>query len=167
MRERLRAQDGNSVIEVAIASGLLLVVLAPMMLTLTSAQRREAATEEAVRAISDGRIAIERIVRDVREADGVEVPSSHQLEVWIDDDGDGVEDAAEVATYEIDAAARTLERSVVVSQVIAEGIDAASSFGISDENAGELVEVSLSIDPDTTEPPGSTILRTEVLTRNA
>lgn len=166
MRERTRDERGASVVEVAVASALLMLAMVPMMKTLVAAHHREGATEGAMRALNDGRVGVERLVQDVRAADRIEQATARDLRVWVDEDGDRVEDAGEVVSYAIDTGARTFVRTEgALSQVLARGVD--GTFAVANEQAGDLVTVSLRVAPDDAGASSSTALRTEVLARNA
>jgi hypothetical protein len=152
--------------EVAVTTGLFLLVLAPVMAGLTSAQRREVSAGAAARAVSDGRTAIELIAKEARAADALTETAADEVDVWRDADDDDVADAGETVTYRLNAG--SLERTVGGStSVMIAGTDGTSDLSVTSTDAGDVLHVLLSIDADVDEPPGTTTVETEVLARNA
>jgi hypothetical protein len=74
-----RAEDGYTLIELLVASMMGIVVLGAAVMVFIGAVRSEPRTASKVAAIEQGRIAVERITRDVRQASSIPTYAPGQL----------------------------------------------------------------------------------------
>jgi type II secretory pathway pseudopilin PulG len=74
-----RREDGYTLIELLVAATMGLVVLGAAVMMFVGAIKSEPRTSSKVAAIEQGRIAVERITRDVRQASSVLTYSPSQL----------------------------------------------------------------------------------------
>ena len=74
-----REEDGYTLIELLVASMMGIVVLGAAVMLFIGAVRSEPRTASKVAAIQQGRIAVERITRDVRQASSIPTYAPSQL----------------------------------------------------------------------------------------
>jgi Tfp pilus assembly protein PilW len=74
-----REDDGYTLIELLVASMMGMVVIGAAVMLFIGAVRSEPRTSSKVAAIQQGRIAVERITRDVRQASSIPTYTSSQL----------------------------------------------------------------------------------------
>ena len=74
-----RSEDGYTLVELLVASTMGLVVVGAAVMLFVGAVRSEPRTSSKVAAIEQGRIAVERITRDVRQASSILTYAPGQL----------------------------------------------------------------------------------------
>jgi prepilin-type N-terminal cleavage/methylation domain-containing protein len=106
---------GFTLVEVLVAMGLFLLLMSMVMLMVTSASRATQDTRQFTNINEQARIAVERLTRELRQAEGISsasLPSGSNHDValtfGVDFDGDGTVEAVvadpEQLTYRYDAA---------------------------------------------------------------
>ena len=117
---RLSDQRGMTLIELLVAMTLLGVVSTLVVVGVSSAVRVLTQADDENRGLQDAKVILDRLSRDIREARGVvcdaplpgpgdpvvdaqglPVRCPDYVQLWIDDDSDYLEDAAEVVTWEL------------------------------------------------------------------
>jgi prepilin-type N-terminal cleavage/methylation domain-containing protein len=121
MRQRtIDDARGVTLIELLVAMSLLGVVSALVLVGVQGAVRVMTHTDDENRGLQDAKVILDRLSRDIREARGVvcdaDPPESGDpvldgaglpircpdyVQLWIDDDSDYLEDAAEVVTWQL------------------------------------------------------------------
>lgn len=98
---RLDADEaGLTLVELLVAVLLASVVGIGVVRTAAGSVRAERAVVDVRDAMDDARTATERIRRDVRDARRVTATAT-RLELWVDDDQDGVEETPEQIVYQL------------------------------------------------------------------
>jgi hypothetical protein len=98
---RLTDESGITIVELSIASFVLVLVSALMLTALMMASRTNAIVAEDTETLTTARIARERIDREVRQADAILITSDRDtLQLWIDEDNDDVTSGSELITWE-------------------------------------------------------------------
>jgi Tfp pilus assembly protein PilE len=96
----LRREDGITLVELSIASFILLVVSALMLTAFTMAARTNRIVAEDTESLTTARIARQRIERELRQADEVlAVSSDTALALWLDTNNDGSKDLDELIAW--------------------------------------------------------------------
>lgn len=168
--ERIRCEGGFTLVETIVVTGLLLVVTVPLLAGVEAAQRAERTADGLSRAVATARVALDSIARQVRSADSLAAVGQNQAEAWFDD-GDGVREPAEIVVYAIadpgDGLA-LLRAQNGATQRLAGDVTTASTLAVvvTPDGRKKLI-VSLAVDADPARPPAATVMRTEVLARNA
>lgn len=170
LAERFRRDGGFTVVETVIVTGLLLVVTVPLLAGVEAAQRAERTADGLSRAVATARVALDTVAREVRAADALDVIGTNQAEAWFDD-GDGVREPAEIAVFAVadpgDGLA-LLRTQNGTTQRLAGDLTAASTLDVTATADGrKKLIVSLAVDTDPAQRPDATVMRTEVLARNA
>ena len=109
-RRMHRARDvGMTLIELLVAMSLLGVVSSLVVVGVRDAARVMTHNDDENRGLQDAKIILDRLSRDIRQARGVvcdgaggDTYCKQHLQLWIDDDSDYVQDAAEVVTWKLE-----------------------------------------------------------------
>lgn len=145
-RRRARGERGVTLLEMVATTGLLLVVTTPLLANMGSSLSRQQQTADAAEVASEGRLALARVVRDVREAASLTVGASpEQVVVWVDDDMDRTIDVGEEITYTIASGALT-RTDGITTQTLTENLITGSTLRVVTVSAGPSVEVNLVLD---------------------
>lgn len=106
VKGRLAGEDGVSLTELVIAMGLLGLIGAIIMMSLSTSARAGAQIDDQTRGLADLQVVTERLSRDLRAARGVdEHATEKQLTLWIDSDSDYRREPDESITWRIRAGA--------------------------------------------------------------
>jgi prepilin-type N-terminal cleavage/methylation domain-containing protein len=119
-RTRLRDSGGMTLVELLVAMTLLGVVSSLVVVGVRDAVRIMTQSDDENRGLQDAKVILDRLSRDIREARGVvcddpdPAPGApvvdaqglptrcpDHVQLWIDDDSDYLEDAAEVVTWQL------------------------------------------------------------------
>lgn len=169
------AEDGVTVIELSVAMGIAGVVAAVLFAAIVTLQRTEVYTEQDSRALSELRINVDRLTRDLREARRVFSGSTaRSIKVWLDDDRDNVQDANERVTWAVTTVAGqgalTRDTDVVgVDPTIVSGdiVDADAFTYTPAPPSTARVDVTLRADAEAGYSAGERTVRTRIRLRNA
>lgn len=82
--------DGYTIIELLVAISIFAVISAAFYQLMFSATRGSNAARDTVRVSEEARLALNRLIREAREADSVDFPTATSFRVQNDFDGDGV-----------------------------------------------------------------------------
>lgn len=100
LRPRLQSEDGITLVELSIASFILLVISALMLTAMTMVSRTNRIVAEDTESLTTSRIARQRIERELRQADEILTASSGtSLALWLDDNNDGIKDPTELIAW--------------------------------------------------------------------
>lgn len=141
-----RDEGGFTLVELMLAT-LGLVLISALMVTwfvgVNSAERAKSDADSAVRQALEVR---ERITRDLRRARSVTLATAPEVRLWLDDDGDDVEDTGEVVAWRIDSDGSLVRRAAGVERVQATGVDVArSAFSFDAADAALVTRVGVAI----------------------
>jgi type II secretory pathway pseudopilin PulG len=93
-------EEGITLVELSIASFILLIISAIMLTALMMVARTNNIVAEDTEALTTARIARQRIERELRQADEILTASSAtSLGLWLDANNDDVKDAGELVTW--------------------------------------------------------------------
>jgi type II secretory pathway pseudopilin PulG len=95
-----RSEAGFTLIEILVAIGLLMLVSVTIYNLMFSAVRSTDTSEEVVRVSEEGRLGLNRMIRDTREGQVFGVVSANSYSVKVDFNGDGTYSNA-LGNYEI------------------------------------------------------------------
>ncbi|MDH3538926.1 MAG: hypothetical protein OEP52_02935 [Acidimicrobiia bacterium] len=96
----LHSEDGITLVELSIASFILLIVSAMMLTAFAMAARTNQIVAEDTESLTTARIARQRIERELRQADEILAASSDTtLALWLDANNDGTKDADELIAW--------------------------------------------------------------------
>ena len=96
----LQSEEGITIVELSIASFILLVISALMLTALMMASRTNRIVAEDTESLTTARIARQRIERELRQADEILAASSGtSLGLWLDANNDGAKDPAELIVW--------------------------------------------------------------------
>jgi type II secretory pathway pseudopilin PulG len=102
IRHRFSRSNGTTLVELGITLGLLSVVSALLMSSLSTSARANSQVDDQHRGLADLQIVTERMSRDLRAARGVDpLATTSQLTLWIDSDSDYRRDTNESVTWRI------------------------------------------------------------------
>lgn len=102
IRHRFTGSDGTTVVELGITMGLLSIVSALLMSSLSTSARANSQVDDQHRGLADLQVVTERMSRDLRAARGVDpLATTSQLTLWIDSDSDYRRDTDESVTWRI------------------------------------------------------------------
>lgn len=102
LRRRLNDEGGFTLIELIIALTITGVVASATASVLLTSIRAEQFAREMRTSMDDGRIALDRIRKEVRSARRVYTDSTARtLHVWIDRDQDNLQDTTEQITFQV------------------------------------------------------------------
>lgn len=98
---RLNDERGMTIVELSIASFILLIVSALMLTALAMVGRTNRIVAEDTETLTTARIARQRLEREIRQADEI-LPAStaSALELWLDDNNDDIKDSNELIVWE-------------------------------------------------------------------
>jgi type II secretory pathway pseudopilin PulG len=97
---RFRSDHGITLVELSIASFILLIVSALMLTAFTMAARTNNIVAEDTESLTTARLARQRIERELRQADEVlAVSTAETLALWLDENNDGVKDTTELVAW--------------------------------------------------------------------
>jgi type II secretory pathway pseudopilin PulG len=103
LRSRFAQCAGTSLIELAVTMGLMSLVGALVMSSLSTSARANAQVDDQHRGLADLQVVTERMSRDLRIARGVDpLATTSQLTLWIDSDSDYRRDTNESVTWRIE-----------------------------------------------------------------
>lgn len=172
MMKILRREGGFTVVESAIATGLLLVVSVPILSVLASAQRSQAVGDGLTQAVAIARAGLDSVAKEVVFAYDLQTVSATAARACFDANHNGCE-AGEWVTYRLVASGGDL----VFERVPASGsttrladhlVAASSAISVTSLVAGKMLRVVLAVDVNSSSTePGPTIVETGVLARNA
>lgn len=92
---------GMTIVELSIASFILLMISALMLTAMLMVSRTNQIVAQDTESLTTARIARARIEREIREADEIIATSDRDtLELWLDDNNDDIQDPAELITWE-------------------------------------------------------------------
>jgi hypothetical protein len=152
------------VIELSMGAAIAMIAIALAGTLLVGAQRQERITDETGSGVDTARGALDRVVKAVRGARSLAMVDG-DARAWVDANGDGVEDAGEVASYGFrpDGADQQLIRIVDgATQTLARGLDGGSLTVVMIENGPRL---TMTIVVPGSDGRSGTTMRSEVSTR--
>lgn len=95
-----RQEQGMTIVELSIASFILLVISALMLTALLMVGRTNRIVAEDTETLTTARIARQRMEREVRQADEILAAStSSELALWLDDNNDNAKDSNELIVW--------------------------------------------------------------------
>jgi Tfp pilus assembly protein FimT len=188
LRSRFAHTAGTTLLELAITMGLLSMVGALVMSSLSTSARANAQVDDQHRGLADLQVVTERMSRDLRIARGVDpLATTSQLTLWIDADSDYRRDTTESITWRIRCRADVdcdgvdkqydVERVVGpvatgVVQIVGQSLVSDIAFGYSandvavDPELATVVEVSMEYDAVVDAYAQSNVVDFEVRLRN-
>lgn len=96
----IRSDDGITLVELSIASFILLVISALMLTAMMMVSRTNQIVAEDTESLTTARIARQRIERELRQADEIlPASTSTALVLWLDENNDGVKDSTELIAW--------------------------------------------------------------------
>jgi prepilin-type N-terminal cleavage/methylation domain-containing protein len=102
LRHRLNAEGGFTLVELIIALTITGIVASATASVLLTSLRAEGFARELRTSMDDGRVALDRIRRELRSARRVYTDSTARtLHVWIDRDQDNLQDTTEQVTFQV------------------------------------------------------------------
>lgn len=102
VRARVQDESGATLVELAIAMVITVVIGLLLMTSLSTSSRAAAQVDDQQRGLADLQIVTERMSRDLRAARAVDDgASASQLTLWIDDNSDYRRQATESVTWRI------------------------------------------------------------------
>lgn len=102
IRQRFAKSNGTTLVELGITMGLLSIVSALLMSSLSTSARANSQVDDQHRGLADLQVVTERMSRDLRAARGVDpLATTSQLTLWIDSDSDYRRDTNESVTWRI------------------------------------------------------------------
>jgi prepilin-type N-terminal cleavage/methylation domain-containing protein len=108
-----RRDDGYTLVELLVAMSLFLVLSAVVfsaVITMSKALDRERVTSDIT---AEARVALERMARELRQANNLDSAQPNSMRVFVDFDGDGVNsgtlDDPEIVTYAYDASTHSIK----------------------------------------------------------
>jgi hypothetical protein len=102
LRHRFADSTGTSLVELAVAMGLMTVVGTLIMSSLSTSTRANSHVDDQNRGLADLQVVTERMSRDLRVARGVDpLATTSQLTIWIDGDSDYKRETNESVTWRI------------------------------------------------------------------
>lgn len=97
---RLSEEQGLTIVELSIASFILLIVSALMLTALMMVSRTNTIVAEDTETLTTARIARQRMEREIRQADEVLTPSTaSSLGLWLDDNNDDIKQPQELISW--------------------------------------------------------------------
>ncbi|MFA5889610.1 MAG: hypothetical protein WDA27_01445 [Actinomycetota bacterium] len=171
VRELLGAQAGASVAEAVVAGAIFLVVLTPILSSMTTAERSEKLSTNLSRAVDDARSALDGLAKEVRSADALrQGGGAGEALAWYDVNHDAVQQSSEIVTYAVvrRGSGWVLTRAwQAATRVLVTGVQPSSTLRVTAANQGVVMRLSLWVDVSPHSAPGATLVETEVLARNA
>lgn len=171
LRELLQAQAGTSLAEAMVAGALLLLVLTPILSSVTTAERSEKLSTNMSRAVDGARSALDGVAKEIRSADALwQGNGTTEALAWYDANRDAVRQASEIVVYAVvqRGPAWVLARAAQsATRVLATGVQSTSTLVVAPANEGVILRLSLWVDESPLSAPGATLVETEVLARNA
>lgn len=157
MIDRLRNDEGMTLVELSIVSlllGFVLALVGTAMLMMSRTERSTSADTESLTAL---RIARENIEKEVREADQIlDTSTTDSLQLWLDTNNDDAVDSGETVTWSFETApgggaylVRTVpdtgERWVAAEELVtpAGNYDAFTDGGVAPDSSTSLLTVTL------------------------
>jgi Tfp pilus assembly protein PilW len=138
-RDLGQGEEGFTLVELVMAT-LGLMLISALMVTwfvgVNSAERAQSDADTAVRQALEVR---ERITRDLRRARGVTMATVAEVRVWLDDDGDEVQDTGEIVAWRIGTDGSLFRGVSGVERLEASGVDALRSGFTYDSGDAALV----------------------------
>lgn len=108
------SEQGFTLIELIVVLVILGVVGAAITATTVNAFRARTFQQEMADAQFEARLVFERVRREVRAARRVEAISPDMVTFWVDENFDGLQQADEVITYEVDLVGGETDRYQVL-----------------------------------------------------
>ena len=118
-------QDGFTLVELLVAAGLLSVITIGFFSVMLSGVRGADVTEAGVDVSAEARLGLNRMIRDVREAQSLELPiTGSEFTIGVDFNRDGdVTDAGEEETFAFDEDSDAITLSVgTTTEVLVDGV---------------------------------------------
>lgn len=169
----LRRDEGVSIVELAIAAGISMVVLAVLFAGAVTVQRTEVVSEDDSRSLGELRVSLERLSKELRQARIVYADSTAaRIRFWVDRDGDNQQDSVERVIWESATVGSRAElrRSTDAgggSSVVSDALVPGDLFGYTPAPpATSIVSITLAADVRPGSRAGPRTVNTQVRLRN-
>lgn len=101
---RLKREDGVTLVELLVVMMMVAVIGSATMGVVLMMQRTTQTTNKLADVMNDGRVSLDRISKEVREARRVNAGSDEEtLYFWVDENQDDIQQSSELITYHADA----------------------------------------------------------------
>lgn len=193
-RRWIEREDGVTLVELLVVMVMVAIIGTSTMAVVLTMQRTTQTTNKLADVMNDGRVSLDRISKELREARRVNVGSdASELRFWVDENQDDVQQSSELITYGVqdlgngryqivrwtDAApgtarviARTLLNQVVFAyvdqegNVLTPGNDDPAIPGTDDVTAAEVVTLDADLQVASSRGPSAIDVFTTVRLRN-
>lgn len=104
LARKMRQEDGVTLVELLVVMMMVGVIGIATMTVVLTMQRTTQTTNKLADVMNDGRVSLDRISKEVREARRVNAGSdADTLYFWVDENQDDIQQASELITYEVTA----------------------------------------------------------------